>query len=125
MENFGLYGEIIVGAKHEKLLQKTSLLLQKKFPRGRFFPRHVGLLYTRRNTPMMINKKGMADAYFLLPLDSELIHIEIEFKVGRDKQSLFQKNWQEQIESMNGIYIVVREDTDILEIIQKKWPDII
>jgi hypothetical protein len=114
-----------MGVKHEKLLQKTSLVLQKTFPTGRFFPRHVGLLYTRRGTPMMINKKGMADAYFLLPLDGELLHCEIEIKQGRDKQSQFQKNWEEIITNMGGLYLLVREDTDVIEIIQKKWPDII
>ena len=108
-----------MGAKHERLLQKTSLVLQNNFPTGRFFPRHVGLLYTRRGTPMMINRKGMADAYFLLPLNGLVINIEIEFKQGYDKQSQYQKNWQEQIENMGGLYILVRPKTDVIKIIKE------
>lgn len=68
--------------------------------------------------------KGMADAYLLLPHKGELLHVELEFKQGKDKQRPEQIQWQKTIESINGLYILVKNPQDAIAAINKKWPDI-
>lgn len=113
-----------MGQKHEKLLQETFLLIQKNFPNARIFPRHVGLFYRYNGSPIKINFKGMADAYLLLPYKNNLLHVEIEFKKHYDKQSKEQIKWQKMIESIGGLYILVKEPNNAITEIKKKWPDI-
>lgn len=108
-----------MGFKHEKLLQETSLLIQKHFPKARIIPRHVGMFYTKHGYPIKINMAGMADAYVLMPYKGKVINIELEFKVGRDKQSEKQKNWQKIIEGMGGLYLIVKDSNVCLEKIKK------
>lgn len=114
-----------MAANHEKLLQKTFLLVQETFSQARIFPRHVGMFFKPSGAPISINMKGMADAYMLLPYNNDLLHIELEFKYGNDRQSEYQKNWQKIIEDMNGLYIIVKKPEDAINAINKKWPDIL
>lgn len=112
-----------MAAKHEKLLQQTFLLIQKTFPQSRVFPRHVGTFFKFNGSPIKINHKGMADAYMLIPYNGKLIHIELEFKVGSDKQSKEQKQWQQTIENMSGLYLLVRCPYECIQQIQQHLKD--
>jgi len=101
---------------HQNLAKKAILFASKRFPKElRLYDRHVGLLYTKNGTPMMINRKGMADCWGYYACHSILVHIEIEFKSGNARQTKEQKQWQEHIESFGGCYILCREEDDIVE----------
>ena len=99
--------------EHQILIKKFKLQAAKELPDLRLFDRHVGTFFTHQNRPIKINRKGMADCYGLLKTECGLIHIELEFKTGKARQTYEQKMWQDFIKSMNGLYIVVREDIDL------------
>jgi hypothetical protein len=111
-------------AEHQKLLQRASLLVQSTFPQSRFFQRHVGLFYTKNKSPISIGIKGQADAYILLHYKGNLLNVEVEFKTGSATQTKEQKNWQKTITDLGGLYILCRNEQDIITEIKKKWPDI-
>jgi hypothetical protein len=94
--------------QHQKRLKEILLGLQKAFPSARFFERHVGLFLTINQTPIRINKPGMADVWGLIPHNGQLIHVEIEVKTGNAKQSRDQKKWEKFINNLDGIYIIAR-----------------
>lgn len=100
--------------EHQNLIKRFKLLAAKKIPSARFFDRHVGTFYTHQRTPIKINKKGMADVYGLIKTDQGLIHIEIEAKTGNARQSYEQKRWQEFIKSMDGLYILLRDEEEAI-----------
>lgn len=100
--------------QHQELLQKCALLIQARWPSARFFSRHVGLFYTRTGHPVKIGIPGQADAYIYMPTKYGLTSIEIEFKTGTGKQSPAQKNWESIIKGMGGIYIVARNEQDLI-----------
>ena len=49
-------------------------------------------------------QKGTADIHACI----NKIHISIEIKYGKDKQSEFQKSVQQEVESSGGIYLLIR-----------------
>ena len=95
--------------QHQILLKQVLKALQKKYPQGRFFERHVGMFFTKIGAPIKINTKGMADLWGVI----EGVHIEIEIKTGKAKQTKFQKNWEKQIKNMGGFYFVIRSVEEI------------
>ena len=50
-------------------------------------------------------QKGTADIHICL----NSIHISCEIKYGKDKQSIFQKSVQQDIEKAGGIYLLIRD----------------
>lgn len=96
-----------MGQKHERLREEFFLLLIKEFPQSRIFKRDVGLYYTANNTPIRIGMVGQSDSYAMINIKELLIHVEIEYKIGKDKQSKEQKDWQKVVESLNGIYLLI------------------
>lgn len=108
-----------MASKHDLLMQQHHLLLQSEYPDSRFFRRDTGMFYTFRNTPIRIGIPGMADSWGIIKINKFLIHVEIEYKIGKDSQSKEQKNWQQQIESLGGIYLLVKDDpTAAMEILR-------
>lgn len=111
-------------AEHQKLLQETFLYFQKMFPKGRIFKRQQGLFLNLRGMKTVVGIPGQGDAYAILPINVFdnifLLHIEIEFKTGNAVLSKEQKIWNSLIESLGGLYIVVRKPEDIGTEIQKK-----
>lgn len=96
------------------------MLVSKEMPSLELFERHVGTFKTMNDQYIKINHKGMADAYGLITVKNILVHIEIEFKTGKAKQTKEQKAWQRYIELKKGVYIVVRDvDTGMLELKKK------
>lgn len=97
-------------AQHQKNLELFKLKIQDRLKeKVRIFDRHVGLFYTKNGNSIKINEKGMADLYLILNSPHGLIHVEIEIKTGNARQSTVQKNWQKFIESMGGLYFVVKD----------------
>lgn len=103
--------------EHQELIKRFKLKAMKEIPSLRIFDRTVGLFYAKRfnsgvinYTPIKINQNGMADAYGLLKTNMGLIHLEFEFKTGNAKQTEVQKNWENFIVSMNGFYLVIRDE---------------
>lgn len=94
---------------HQELLEKVKLALQKKFPSALILDRHVGLFITTRGTPVKINKKGMADLWMLY----NGIHVEIEIKTGKARQTKEQLQWQKTIESKGSLYLLARSVDDV------------
>jgi hypothetical protein len=47
--------------------------------------------------------------------------VKIEVKIGRDKQSEFQKKYQEQIEQAGGIYVIIRSFSEFLNFYYKQF----
>ena len=109
-----------MGQKHERLREEFNLLFQNEFPQSRIFKRTVGLYYTRTGIPIQIEAAGRADSYAIINIKELLIHLEIEYKIDKDKQSKDQIKWQVLIESLNGIYLVVHNvDLPPVEAIKK------
>ena len=108
-------------ANHQKIVQLFKLELQKLLKNKiRIFDRHVGLFFTKNNTPININQRGMADLYALLKSDYGLIHLEFEIKTGNARQSKYQKNWEKTIEDLNGLYFIIRDPkNDAIKIFEK------
>jgi len=104
--------------EHQELIKRFKLLCAKQIPNIRIFDRTVGKFYAKRVNdgmvkyiPMSINRKGMADCYGLLETDNGLMHLEFEFKSSlKAKQTPAQITWQQFIESMGGLYLVVRNE---------------
>jgi hypothetical protein len=106
--------------EHQQLIKRFKILAQKEIPRIRIFDRTVGMFYTKNGNPIQIAMKGMADCYALLPTKICLIHIEIEFKTGKAVQTKEQKTWETFIVSMNGIYLLVRDEYDSVTELKKR-----
>jgi hypothetical protein len=94
---------------HQILLKQCLKALQKKYPLGRFFERHVGMFYRRNGIPIKINQKGMADVWGVV----DGVHIEIEFKTGKARQTKEQKSWEKVVKSFGGKYYVIRDVKEI------------
>ena len=114
-------------ADHQNLIKKFKLLVPKEIPEMRVFNRHVGLLYTKRGTPMQINRAGMADLYCLINMGHYMMEIEIEAKTGKAVQSKHQKTWQKFIETFGGKYFLMRDERETMNEVKeyikevKKW----
>ena len=93
--------------------REFCIYLQKKVPHIRVFRRNVGLFKTFYGGSIKVEKKGMADLYAICPVETPdgvvLSHIEIEIKTKKGQQSKAQKSWQRFIESIGGLYVLVRE----------------
>jgi len=76
-------------------------------------PRGVGLFGNRRVT---FGVPGQADICGLLHTGRM---VQIEIKVGPDKQSNDQKNFQAMIERMGGLYILARSVEDVRAAIEE------
>ena len=64
------------------------------------------------------NLKGVADILGVLP-NGRFLAIEVKTAVG--KQSIWQKNFQKQVESNNGVYVLARSIDDVRFIIDQDW----
>ena len=93
-------------------MKKYKLRLQKEFPEARIRDNPTGMFYTKNGTPIKVNRPGTPDLELRLPTKNGLIILEYEIKTGESKQSKVQKTWQKNTESMNGFYLVVRDDFD-------------
>lgn len=110
-----------MGQKHEALLQAHHVLHQKEIPQSRIFRRDTGFYYRADGTPIIIGKKGMGDAWSIIKVKEFLIHVEYEYKIGQDKQSKEQKDWQKMIESLGGLYVIVKDEPyTSIEIVQAR-----
>lgn len=89
----------------------------------RFFPRHVGLFYTKNGAPIQINKKGMFDYYAILKTCRYAILVEFEFKSGQSIKSKEQISWGSFLDSMGVPHFEVRENN--LDEIKKSLHELI
>lgn len=121
--------------KHQNLIKRFRIDIQKEIKGSRLFDRHVGKFFNYRLMESVfnwfkagcqgglkelkkiffshltaINDSGMADCYLLIPTKYGLIHVELEFKTGNAKQTKEQKTWEAFIKRNNGIYMIIRED---------------
>ena len=105
-------------ADHQHLIQKFKYLSSKVIPNLNLFDRHVGLFYTKNGTAVRIGLNGQADVYGVYKCKNSkiLVHIELEFKTGNARQSKDQKNWEKFITDRNGIYLVIRDDSQVYEL---------
>ncbi len=97
--------------EHQNLIKQFKLMATKELPEARFFDRHVAMLYTKKGRPVKINKKGMADLYGLIFMDSKIYHVEIEAKTGQARQTKEQKTWEKFIGSNNYYLMRNAEET--------------
>lgn len=115
--------------EHQDILENCALLVQKQWPDSFFIERHVGLFLTMSGNKIQVGTPGQADAYILLPVAIGSIrfhiHIETEIKSGQGKQSKKQKEWEKEINSRGGLYILVRKPEDIVSTILKKYGELI
>jgi len=101
--------------EHQNLVKKFKLEFPKHIPNMRVFDRHVGLLYTKRGTPMQINKKGMSDLYGIITVNNIAIHIEIEAKTGKAVLSKEQKQWKKFCENFNIPFFLMRDEYETIK----------
>jgi hypothetical protein len=90
--------------KHQKLVNQVLMELQLVFPEGRFYPRSVGLYYTKRGVPVKVGVPGQADIHGWWMG----VSFEIEIKTGTGRQTKDQKKWQWICEELGVIYKVIR-----------------
>jgi len=91
---------------------------QLEFPTIRFFKRFNGQLYTSEGRPVKVGVNGQADVYALVPSPIGPVIVELEFKTGNARQSESQVNYQKLIESMHGIYGVIKCYEDLQKLIK-------
>ena len=99
-----------MGQKHERLREEHHLLFQEAFPDSRIFVRQVGKYYLPSGGMIKVGKDGQGDSWAIIKIKKFLIHVEFEYKIGKDIQSTDQKNWQREVESLNGIYHLVKDE---------------
>lgn len=90
----------------------------KQYSRGsiRLWLNSVAFAYTKDGRPIgKIGKKGQADCSGILDLNGLGVRLEVEAKVGRDKQRDEQKKYEGLITAFGGIYILARELSDVEE----------
>ncbi len=104
---------------HQTLLREICVGLQKEFPKMLIFQQHVGLFYRKNGSPISIGKKGQSDIYFLLSYQNILTCGFIEVKTGKAGLSKHQKNFKEEVEKRNGLFIVGRSLNQTLIEIRK------
>lgn len=98
---------------HQNLCNQVLNALQKRFPEGRFFTRHVGMFrFLRSNGIIKINKPGMSDIWGLY----KGRHIEIEVKTGKARQTKDQKRWEKAVKEAECEYYLVRSVEDVNKI---------
>lgn len=94
----------------------------KQYSRGsiRLWLNSVAFAYTKDGRPIgRIGKKGQADCSGILNFKGLGIRLEVEAKVGRDKQRDEQKKYEGLITTFGGVYILARELKDVEEGIQQ------
>jgi len=96
---------------HQNLIKRFKLEYPKTIPNLRIFERHVGLFFTKRGTPIQINKKGMADLYGIV----NGIHIELEVKTGNAVLSKHQKVWKKFCENFNIPFFLMRDEHETIK----------
>jgi len=106
---------------HQDLVRIICLELQKEFPDMLIFQQHVGLFYRRNGSPISIGTKGMSDIYFLLPYKNQLTCGFIEVKTGKSGLSKPQKNFKEQIQKRNGLFVVGRSSQQTLNAVKEYY----
>lgn len=99
-----------MASKHDRLMQEHHLILQSIYPESRYFRRDTGIYYLPNGTPIRIGIPGMADSWGIIKIKEFLIHVEFEYKIGKDIQSKEQKAWEQNIVSLGGIYQVVKDE---------------
>ena len=104
--------------RHKELEDKVMSLLQTSFGNSiRIFnvENWAGLVEGRW---VQAGIKGCADIIAVLNHRGYPLHLEIEVKAGKDRQSKAQKAHQRVLEAIGGFYTIVRED-DYINICDK------
>lgn len=122
--------------KHQESIKNTKLKITKRFPKScRLFSRPIGVFYKKRvdggvidYTPITIGRKGQCDEWGVIGArvttdiykNSPIIpvHIELEFKTGSGKLNPDQENWRDFCLMMGWVWILVREETDVIKEIE-------
>jgi len=80
----------------------------------------VGFAYSKDGRPIgRMGKKGQADCSGILNLGGMGVRLEIEAKVGKDKQREAQQIFENVVSKFGGIYILARGLEDVESAIQK------
>lgn len=108
-----------MASEHQQLMIRTQLLGQQKIEGFRLFPRVVGTYrHLKGDGVIKIGIPGQADAQAWLPIKignlTIPLVIEIEFKIGADRQRKEQVVWETFISSLGGLYIVARNEHDTI-----------
>lgn len=104
--------------RHQYVVKKSLVELQKQFPKARFFQRHVGLFYTKNGGRIKINQPGMSDIWALFPGGK---HVEIEVKTGTGILSPKQKAWKATVELLGIKFFELRENNlqDVINVLRR------
>jgi len=105
----------------EKLIQKQILNFLSAYGIFVFRVNTTGVFDPSRKVFRRLggyNLKGVADILGILPNGKFLA---VEVKTEKGKQSVFQKNFQEQIEKNNGIYILARSIDDVRHLVNQEY----
>jgi hypothetical protein len=78
------------------------------------------LLGCMASHPIKLAIAGAADVAGILGPDGR--RIELEFKVGRGRQSKEQQAYQRMIEGLGGAYGIIRDESDAISMIKDRCP---
>jgi hypothetical protein len=96
--------------EHQELLRRVKLNVQKEFPEIRIFDRHVGLFYTKFETPIKIGLKGQCDLYGFY----KYVHFEMELKTGNAVLSKEQKAWRDLCLKQSVPWALIRHENEAI-----------
>ena len=96
---------------HQEYLREVMIEFQKMFPGARIWQNPTGTaLSMDLKRVIKYGFVGSADITGIMP---DGIRIEIEVKVGKDKQRESQKIFENVIRQCNGIYFIVDDKSNI------------
>lgn len=120
-----------MGKEHSEQIGSTELhqlvvkkvLLRMSSPCSRVWSNNTGMGRDMKSDRVI--KFGLKGSSDIIGIYKGLF-LGIEVKTGRGKQSKHQKNFEEMVCSMGGIYVVIRETNveQVLDIVEQEWLEI-
>lgn len=97
---------------HSNFKKKTLLEIHQTYHNVRAWNNETGLAYTKEGFPVKYGKVGSADITGIL---SDGRRLEIEIKVGKDRQRPEQQDFEKMIVDRGGVYAIINDKTGIKE----------
>lgn len=105
---------------HQNLLKSTILKTQEIYHDIIFVSQAVGGFKTEKGF-IKFGVKGTPDLFFFFLFKGELCAGFAEIKTGSGKLTKEQAAFKKRIEELNGLYIIVRNQEDLLNALRGKY----
>lgn len=102
--------------EHSKLVNELLLMIGQEFPQIRCWKNATGVTKTE-NRVIKFGLKGSADILGIIGPSGRFLAIEC--KTGQAVQSNFQKNFENMVKSLGGIYLVARSTQGVRDFLRE------